>query len=67
MDLLEFMMELDIYYNLELKNMISFTTGLDILYELKLVLHITVIFHSYEKTKVDSYDSFPLEKNIDFA
>ena len=30
MDLLEFMMELDIYYYLEDRNMIPFTTGLDI-------------------------------------
>ena len=31
MDLLEFMMKLDIYYYLEVKNMIRLTTGLDIL------------------------------------
>ena len=31
MDLLEFMMERDIYYNLEVESMIPFTTGLDIL------------------------------------
>ena len=30
MDLLEFMMELDIYYYLEVRNMIPFTAGLDI-------------------------------------
>ena len=29
MDLLEFMMELDIWYYLEVKNMIPFTTELD--------------------------------------
>ena len=31
MNFLEFMMELDILYNMEVKNMISFTTKLDIL------------------------------------
>ena len=31
MDLLEFMMEVNSYYYLELKNMIQFTTGLDML------------------------------------
>ena len=31
MDLLEFMMELNIVYYLEMKNVISFTIGLDIL------------------------------------
>ena len=31
MDLLEFMMELDISYYLEVQNMIVFTTGLDVL------------------------------------
>ena len=32
MDLLVFMMELDIYYYLEVKYIITFTTGLDYIY-----------------------------------
>ena len=40
MDLLELMMELDIYYYFEVKNMILFTAELDILLAYKMVLHM---------------------------
>ena len=43
MDLLEFIVELNIYYYLEIKNMISSTIGLDILQERKLVLYTLFI------------------------
>ena len=51
------MMELDIYFYFEVKNMTSFTTALDILYKGKAVL-----LHYYAKIKVDSFDSLPLER-----
>ena len=40
MDLLEFMMELGIWYYLEVKNMILFTTGLDITWKGEVVLNM---------------------------
>ena len=40
MDLLELMMELDIYYYFEVKNMILFTAELDILLAYKMALHM---------------------------
>ena len=40
MDLLEFIMELDISYYLEVKNMKPFKVGLDILQLKKVVLHM---------------------------
>ena len=54
-------MEVDIQYYLEMKNMISFTTGLDILQEQKVVLY--VFPNNYAKIKVDSHDSLPLKKH----
>ena len=47
----KFMMELNIQYYLEVKNKISFATGLDIL-SVKCDI-MCVISHSYAKTKVD--------------
>ena len=51
-----------------LKNMISFTIGLDIKYYL-LVIILKVVFYFifsqyYTKIKVDFYDSLPLEKTL---
>ena len=55
------MMELDIYYNLVLKDMVQFMTGLDTLWVIKVELHIVlitilqeselihIILHFYEK------------------
>ena len=43
MDLLEFTIELDIQYYLEVKNMITFTTGLDIFYVKKVLLQISFL------------------------
>ena len=40
MDLLEFMMELGIWYYLEVKNMILFATGLDISWKGEVVLNM---------------------------
>ena len=59
MDSLEFMMELDISHCLVLKNMILFTIELDIL----TVLHIFFIT-IMQKSKVDSFDSLPIEKAL---
>ena len=64
MDSSEFMMELDIWHYLELKNTIQSTTGLDLV-EVK--SGITYPFsHNYARTKADSYDSLPLEKTLTF-
>ena len=64
MDLLEFMMGLDIYHYLVLKNVILFTIDLNILFSQK--SSITHVFsHNYAKLcKVNSYDSLPLEKTL---
>ena len=43
MDLLKFMIELDIYYYFSLKNMMQFMIGRDILKVKKVVLHIAFI------------------------
>ena len=56
MDLLEFLMELDIQHYLELKNMISFTTGLDFIGVKSGITN--VISRDYAEINVDSYDSF---------
>ena len=56
-------MELGIQYYLEVRNMIPFTTGLDI--SVKSVIAY-VISHNYARIKVDSYDSLPVEKT-DFS
>lgn len=45
--------------------MILFTIGLDILKVKKVLLH--VFSHNYAKLKIDSFDSSPLEKTIDFT
>ena len=66
MDLLEFMMELEIYHYLEVKNMVSFIPELDNLQEQKVVFITYVISHNYAKIEVDSYDSLPLEKTMAF-
>ena len=59
MDLLEFMMELDIYYYLEVQNtiryFISVKSGI-----------ANIIFHNHVKIKVDSHD-FYLITNNDFS
>ena len=53
------MVELDIYHCLAVKNMMLFTTKLDI----SLQSGITYIFSQYfAKIKVDFYDSWPIEK-----
>ena len=62
MDLLDSLMELDIYY-LALKDMMLFTTELNILKVKKVVSHI-FFSHYYAKTKVgvDSYDPLSIDK-----
>ena len=45
--------------------MMPFTIGLHTLFVKKVVYH--VFSHNYAKSKVDLYDSLPLEKNIDFS
>ena len=50
MDLLEFMMELDIYYYLVWKIMMPSTIGLDILQVKKVVLHMSL---NYARIKID--------------
>ena len=44
--------------------MMPFTVGLDTLLVTKVVLY--VFSRNYLNIKVDSYDSLPLEENIDF-
>ena len=58
MDLLEFMMELDIYCYLVLKNMMPFTIGLNILQFKKVVLHMSFL--------ITMQESLPLEKTGTF-
>ena len=65
MDLLEFMTKLDIEYYLEVKNMILYSTGLDLINVKSSIIYI--ISHNYAKIKVDSYDSLPLEKTMTFC
>ena len=55
------MVELDIYYYLEVKNMISFTTGLDRSIGVKRSITY-VICHNYAKIKFYSSDSLLLGK-----
>ena len=43
MDLLKFMIQLDIYYYLVMKNMMQFMMRLDILQVKKVVLHIVLV------------------------
>ena len=63
MDVLEFMIKIDIWYYLKVKNMIPFTTGLHIS-QVSGIAYI--ISHNYGKIKVYSYSSLPLEKIITF-
>ena len=65
MDLLEFMTKLDIEYYLEVKNMIPYSTGLDLINVKNGIIYI--ISHNYAKIKVDSYDSLRLEKTMTFC
>ena len=65
MDLLEFMTKLDIEYYLEVKNVIPYSTGLDLISVKSGIIYI--ISHNYAKIKVDSYDSLPLEKTMTFC
>ena len=65
MDLLEFMTKLDIEYYLEVKNLIPYSTGLDLINVKSGIIYI--ISHNYAKIKVDSYDSLPLEKTMTFC
>ena len=51
MHLLEFMMGLDIYYYFDLKNMILFPIGLDILYVQKVVL-LMLFLITMQKSKL---------------
>ena len=61
MDLLEFMIEPDIYQYLVLKNMIPFTIALDIL--LHIISEVLHIFScKYAIIKIDSFYSLPTEK-----
>ena len=55
-DLLEFMMELKIYFYLVLKNLLLFTIGL----KFKKSGITYVISHNYARIKFDLYDSLPL-------
>ena len=43
-----------------------FAIGVDILQVKEVVLHMFLI-HNYERTKIDSYYSLPVERNIHFA
>ena len=61
MGLLEFMMELDSQYYLEVKNIISFTSRLSVKCGIAYI-----ISHNYAKIKIDSYNFLPLEKAITF-
>ena len=67
MDLLEFMIEPDIYHYLVLKNMMPFRIALDIL--LHIISAVSHIFScKYEIIKIDSFYSLPPEKkNIEFS
>ena len=56
-------MNVDIYYYLSTKNMMSFTIGLDTLYIKKKNGIEYVTSHNYGEIEVGSYDSLPL-KNI---
>ena len=53
-------MELDIWYHLVVKNMISFTATTRYLIGIKSGITY-VISHNYAKIKIDSYNSFPLK------
>ena len=66
MDLLEFMIEPDIYHYLVLKNMMPFRIALDIL--LHIISAVSHIFScKYEIIKIDSfYSLLPEKKTLSF-
>ena len=66
MNIQQFMVELDIYYYLVLKNMMSMTTELNISKRPKVVLQI-FFYKYYASIKTDLHTSLLIEKNIDFA
>ena len=59
------LMELDILYYLLLKNMTTFTIGLNIITQKSCIRHF--FSHNYARIKIESSDFLPLEKNTDFA
>ena len=60
MDLLEFMMELNIWYYLAMKNMMSFT---EVKKSQKSGI-VYIISHNYARIKTDSCDGLPVEKTL---
>ena len=65
MDLLKFMIQLDICYYLVMKNMMQFMMRLDIL-QLKKSGITYSISHNFARIKIDSYNSLPIEKTLIF-
>ena len=65
MDLMKFMMELDIYYYLVLDGMLQFLIGLNVLW-LKKSSITDSTNHNSARIRIDSYNFLPIENTLTF-